>query len=344
MKTENLILILSLWITSAALAAEPVSVTHEQFQAVQADGTSSFVQDGPARVILQGIVLNSPERWYDPTADDTPAPWQMGGQWEMYIQGEADDHAGTALWMGQNYGNGPGYENYTNQQWLDEICRINHDPNTAYIFTPGDRVRLTGRYLFYKGKLNINENHEIGDDFDFKIELIEPAVGLPQPEVVRLSQLKDADNNDIFDPNRLSGCEYYQSRRIRINGVGIIDPANWGPGKTITIQDSDGLTFPVRLGVGAGLSRYDCPTGRVDVIGILDQSAPGYPPNIDNTKGYRLLVLDYDGNGMVLTHRDHRRGNLPGDINGDFKVDIGDIAEMAANWLQSRDGLWGCSN
>lgn len=344
MDRTNSALIMLLMISSLAIASDPCAVTHWEFQAVHEDGTSSFDDTGPTRVILEGIILKSPEKWLDPTADDTVGPWLMGGQWEVYIQGEGGDHAGTAVWMGQNYGNGPGYENYTNEQWRAEICRLNHDPCTGYVFNPSDRVRVTGRYLFYKGKLNINENHEIGTDFDFTVELVEPAVGLPSPEVVEVSDLKDANDNEIFDQMRLTGCEYYQSRLIRINEVNIIDPNNWGIGKTITIQDANGLTFPVGLGIGAGIARYNCPTGQIDVIGILDQKAPGVPPNIDNTKGYRLLVLNYDGNGLVLTDRGCKRGNLPGDINTDFKVDFKDFGELAARWLECKDGLCGCDD
>ncbi len=329
-------------ISSTTFAADPAWVTHRQLQAVHSDGSSSFDDTGPTRVVLEGIILNSPEQWFDPTADDTMAAWFMGGQWEVYVQGEGEDHAGTSLWVGQNYGNGPGYENYTNQEWRAEISRLNRDPNTGYIFNPGDRVRVTGRYLFYKGKLNVNENHEIGTNFDFTVELAEPAVGVPQPEAVELSELKDANNNEIFDPARLSGCEYYQSRLIRINDVNIVDPENWGVEQTITIRGANGLTLPVRLGLGSGIGRFSCPAGQIDVIGILDQNAPGYPPNIDNTKGYRILVLNYDGNGLVLTDLGCKRGNLAGDINTDFKVDFKDFAELAANWLEYRDGLYGC--
>jgi len=315
-------------------------VTHSQFQAVYADGTSSFDDSGPTRVVLEGIILNSPEQFLDPTADPTVAPWYMGGQWQIFIQGEGEDHAGTALWMGQNYANGPGYESYTNEQWREEICRVNHDPCTGYVFHPGDRVKVTGGYLFYRGKLNINENHEIDPAFDFTVELLEPAVGLPEPEVVELSDLKDASDNEIFDATRATGCEYYQARLIRINEVQITNPQNFEPENTITIADGTGRTLPVLLGIGEGLSRYDCPSGTIDVIGILDQEALGNPP--DCTTGYRLLVLNYDGNGLVLTDRGHRRGNLPGDVNGDFQVDLQDFAAMTVNWLSCRDGLCGC--
>jgi len=337
MKSVNLVLIALLAINHAASADAPIPVTHRQFQAVHADGSSSFDDDGPWQVVLEGILLNNPEEWLDPTPDPTPGPWQMGGQWEIFIQGEADDHAGTFCWIGQNYGNGPGDENYTNQEWLHEIWRLNRDPNTGYIFRVGDRIRVTGTYLFYAGKLNINENHDIDPQFDFKVELVKPAVGLPQPEEIRISDLKHPGGKEIFDPDRLTGGEYYQGRLVRIVDVNIVDPENWGPSETITIRDANGLTFPVQMCIGQGISRHRCPTGQIDVIGIMDQKAIGFPP--DPKKGYRLLVLNYDGNGLVLTDHGHRRGNLPGDVNDDFVVDFTDFAELADRWLESRAGL-----
>jgi hypothetical protein len=326
---------------ATVLADTPVPVTHWEFQAVHPDGSSSFDDNGPWQVVLEGILLNNPEEFLDPTPDPTIAPWYMGGQWQIYIQGEGDDHAGTACWMGQNYANGPGDYSYTNEEWLAEICRLNHDLNTGYTFHAGDRVRVTGTYLFYAGKLNINENHEIDPLFDFTVELIKPAVGLPQPEEIKISDLKDASDNFIFDSSRLTGCEYYQARLVRIEGVNVADPQNWGQGETITIRDLNGRTFPVLLGLGDGISRYACPSGQIDAIGILDQEGKGYPPDLKG--GYRLLVLNYDGNGLVLGDTGHSRGNLPGDINKDYIVDFKDFAELANNWLKSTAGLYGCS-
>ena len=341
MKKTGLILVVLMVSISVTFAVDPTPVTHWDFQAVHADGSSSFDDTGPWQVVLEGILLNNPEDWLDPTPDPTVAPWFMGGQWEIFVQGEGSNHAGTACWMGQNYNNGPGEESYTNEQWLAEIYRLNRDPNTGYIFKAGDRIRITGTYLFYAGKLNINENHEIDPLFDFKVELIKPAIGLPQPEEIHISDLKNPDNSEIFDATRVTGGEYYQARLVRIEDVNIVDPGNWEPENTLTIRDSNGLTFPVKLGIGAGISRYSCPTGQIDVIGIMDQKAQGYPP--DPTKGYRLLVLNYDGNGLVLGDTGHPRGNLPGDINNDYIVDFKDFAEFSENWLQNRAGLYDCS-
>lgn len=111
----------------------------------------------------------------------------------------------------------------------------------------------------------------------------------------------------------------------------------WGPGELITVVDADGLTFPVYLGIGDGFVRYAPPTGTIDVIGILDQEASSYMICKD---GYRLWVPDYDGNGLVLTDRGYQRGNLPGDINNDFIIDLADFSEMAENWMTSAPGLY----
>lgn len=338
MRMTAVFVLLVLNLGAASEAGDPAAVTHREFQAVHPDGSSRFIDNGPDRVVLEGILLNNPEQWLDPTPDPTVAEWFMGGQWEIFIQGEGDDHAGTFCWMGQNYKNGLGSHSYTNEEWLDEIYRLNRDPNTGYVFRAGDRVRVTGSYLFYLGKLNINENHSTSPARDFKVELVEPAVGLPQPESITLAELKHPDNTAIFDPNRMSGGEYYQARLVRIKDVTITDPQNWGAGNTITITDGQGRTFPVVLCLGQGFSRYACPTGTMDVIGILDQAAPGFPP--DPTRGYRLLVLNYDGNGLVLGDTGHPRGNLPGDVNHDYIVNLEDFAEISEGWLNTRAGLY----
>lgn len=323
----------------ARAKADPTvaEITHWQLQAVDEDGKGTYnSEDDTDKVILRGIVLNNPEEILD-LAPGAPAP--MGGQWQIYIQGEGSDHAGTAVWLGQYYSKVSSSDDYTDEELLGEMCRINTDPNTGYIFNVGDRVKVTGWYKFYKGKTNVNEKHEKDPFFDFEIELVKPAVGLPQPEAITLNQVKDINDNYIFDSSRLTGCEYYQARLIRVEDVNVVNPENWGPGNTVTIIDSNGLTFPVLLGIGGGFTRYDCPVGQIDVIGIFDQESSGYMICKD---GYRIWVPNYDGNGLVLTDRGHKRGNLPGDINADFKVDFIDFAEMAADWLECAPGLGEC--
>jgi hypothetical protein len=310
-------------------------VTHWDLQAVDEYGEGTYAATD--KVIITGIVLNNPEEIVNPT----PATGYMGGQWQIYIQGESGDHAGTAVYLGQYYAKVGGQSgNYTDEQLISELCRINHDPNTGYTFAAGDRVRVTGWYKFYKGKINVNELHEADPMYDFEVELLEPAVGLPQPELITLNMVKDGNDQYIFDQTRLTGCEYYQARLVRVSDVNIVNPVNWAPDATITIVDGTGRTFPVKLGIGDGFSRYDCPMGQIDVIAIFDQENPSSSPPYYG--GYRLWVPDYDGNGLVLTDRGHNRGNLPGDINTDNKVDFYDFAELADNWLKQTAGLSCC--
>jgi hypothetical protein len=329
---------LALILVASVKGDEPTvaEVTHLDLQAVNADGVGTY--SATDKVIITGIVLNNPEEILDPTPG---APAYIGGQWQIYIQGEGDDHAGTAVYMGQYYAKVGGQSgSYTDEQLLSELCRINHDPNTGYTFAAGDRVRVTGWYKFYTGKINVNEKHEADPMFDFEVELLEPAVGLPQPELITLDMVKDSDNQYIFDQTRLTGCEYYQVRLVRVNDVNIVDPNNWAPDGTVTIRDKTGRTFPVKLGIGDGFTRYVCPTGQISVIAIFDQENPSSSPPFNG--GYRLWVPNYDGNGLVLTDRGHKRGNLPGDINSDYIVDFYDFADLAENWLQQRAGLSGC--
>ena len=338
MKIGRLFLFVAILTVSAVSFADPVPVTHTEFQAINSDGSSAFDQS-PFQVVLEGIIINNPEEWLDPTANYNEIPYNMGGQWQLVIQGEGDDHAGTACWMGQNYGNRTGSDYYySNEEWINELHRLNYDADTGYAFRQGDRVRVTGTYLFYGGKLNINENHMIDEDYDFNIELIDAAAGMPQPESITLGDLKNVDDSFIFDHNRLTGPEYYQARLVRIEDVNVINPASWAPASTITVQDANGLTFPVYLGIGKGISKYDCPTGKIDVVGIMNQEGAGWPP--DCTSGYQILVSNYDGNGLVLGDTGNTRGNLPADINKDYIVDLQDFAELASYWIDSTDGLY----
>lgn len=287
-------------------------VTHRDIQAVNSDGVGTY---GASDIVsITGIVLNNPEEMLS----HTPSTVGMGGQWQIYIQGEGEDHAGTAVYMGQNYTIAGGSGNYTDEEWLSELFRLNYDPNTNYMLTAGDRVRVTGWYKFYKGKLNINEKHQVETMFDFEIEILKPAVGVPQPEIITLDMVKSEEDEYIFDETRLTGCEYYQARLVRVDDVNIIDPENWAPNGTVTIMDDTGRTFPVKLGVGDGFTNYPCPTEQIDVIAILDQEASGYSVCKD---GYRLWVTNYDGNGLVLTDRDCNREYSLYDVDTDNQVD-----------------------
>jgi len=272
-------------------------VTHREFQAVNAAGELTYA--ATEMVTLEGIVLHNPGDMLDPTPDDGMTQmYNLAAEWQLFFQGEGDDVAGTAVYMGQMYSNLPWVSpdgGYSNEEWVAELARLN-----AAQFSVGDRIRATGYFLSYKGKNNINEQHSNDPQRDFTIELVEKGVGLPKPELVTLDDLKDDLDQFIFDPAREVGCERYQIRLIKIEGVSVVDPAGWGPHGTLTITDGV-KTFPVKLGRGNGIyaGSYNL-NETFDVIGILNQEGANL------VDGYELYVVNYDGNGQVLAAPEHR--------------------------------------
>jgi len=307
------------------IAQSVAPVTHSEFQAVNAQGEQTYTATD--KVALEGILLHNPTDMLDPTPDDTVTQlFNISGQWQIFFQGEGDDHAGTAVWLGQLYSNLPWVAadgGYTNDEFIAELSRLN-----AAQVSPGDRIRVTGYYLSFNGKLNVNERHNKDPDHNFTIELLERGVGLPRPEVVTLDDLKDADDNFIFDPTRQTGCERYQSRLIKIEDLAFADANDWRPHGELVITDGV-KTFPVKLGRGNGIyTGSNNLTEPFDIIGIMDQESPNL---ID---GYRIYVMNYDGNGSVLASREHRRADKPGDHNLDGIVDYDDMDELIEDWLQ----------
>jgi len=328
--TEIFVIVL-LFVLSGLLYGD----THSSIQAIDADGYGVHPDlVTTAKVTVEGIVLNRPDFMLNASPNEN-ALLGAGAMWQILIQGEGDDHAGTAVWMGQCYDNVWGSGTYSNQQWLDEIYSVSHDPQTGYEFAPGDRVRVTGLLKFYGGKTNINERHNTDPANDLTIELIEPAVGLPQPEVITLDDVKDGNDNFIFDANRQFGCEYYQGRLVKINNVGFVDANSWGLDETLSITDGE-KTFPIKLGRGWGIRQgSNNLVEPFDVVGIFDQEG-------GLKDSYRIWVLNYDGNGKVLTDRAYARYNLPGDIDRSGRVDFLDLVWLADNWLKCLPGTGGC--
>ena len=332
MKSMFVLMMLScLLFNSVIQADEPAvaAVTHSQFQAVNTAGEQTY--NATQKVILDGILLNNPADMLDPTPDDSiTETYNLGGQWQFFFQGEGDDHAGTAVFMAQLYNNLPWISpdgGYSNQEFISELNRLN-----SAQFTPGDRIMVSGYFLSYNGKNNINEQHSKNPNHDFTIELVKKGAGLPRPEVVTLNDLKDQSDNFIFDQSRLFGCEYYQGRLIKIQDVNFADPLlaqqNWGPNGEFLI--TDGIkTLPVKLGRGNGIyAGSNNLTEPFDVIGILDQESSNM------TSGYRLYVMNYDGNGSVLASTEHRRADKPGDLNLDGVVEYEDIYTLLEDWLK----------
>jgi hypothetical protein len=272
-------------------------VTPREFQAVNGSGEQTY--KATQKVILEGIVLHNPADMLDPTPDDTITEmFNLGGQWQLFFQGEGEDHAGTAVYMAQLYNNLPWIVpdgGYSNKQFIAELARLN-----AAQFCVGDRIRVTGYFLSYMGKMNVNEQHNKNPDHDFTIEVLARGVGLPKPEIVSLDELKDGQDRFIFDPARLVGGEYYQGRLVKIEDVNVVDAKAWGPNGTLTVTNGK-KTFPVMLGRGNGIYSGSFNLSQpCDVIGILDQEST------DLRSGYRLYVMNYDGNGHILASYEHR--------------------------------------
>ncbi|MFH1747580.1 MAG: dockerin type I domain-containing protein [Planctomycetota bacterium] len=293
---------------------------HSEYQAVDADGFGTFPLTDPVR--MRGVIVNRPE---DMLNGAPAAPGYLGGLWQIFVQtADDDDFGGTAGWMGQYIGKIVGNHpdgSYTDEEWLAEIARLSFDPVSGHEFQPGDLVELRARApgLAFRGKTNINEQHSNDPAADFDIYLLEADRGLPTPAVLSLADLKDADDEFIFDPDRLTGCEHHQGTLVRFNDIEFVDTAEWGPDAELVIQDGTGRTFPVKIGLGDGFGTYEPPPAPFDIIGILDQE--DYNSDDGNKDGYRLWVMYYTGNGYIIPEP----FALAGDMNCDGLVNAYDI-------------------
>lgn len=300
-------------------------VEHKVYQAVNDAGGSTYSGGWPMRI--RGVILNNTEDWLDPTPayDSGVHLWQMGGEAELYVQavnldgtawdpdpGTAyDDFGGTACWMGQNYGNHAARQdpiyNYTNAEWTVELNRLNlyGGDGVANPFRAGDLVEVRVRGgLNYKGKMNVNEQHDNdydrydnwdnlgtagdGQNHDFEIVPLQSGYGLPTPAAITLSEIKDANDDYIFDSARATGGEHYQSTLVEIRNVKFTDDtiAHWGSDSDLILEDARGLTLGIHLGLNDSFDSTSAPTGYFDVIGILDQS------DWSGKGGYQLLVMN----------------------------------------------------
>ena len=321
----SLTMVLCLLVCATHVQADPnwpamSYTTHSDYQAVDADGFGTFPLDDPVK--MRGVIINRPEEMLNGAP---AAPGYLGGLWQIFVQTTDDgDFGGTACWMGQYIGKIVGNHpdgSYTDAEWLDELDRLNFDPNSEHEFQPGDLIEIRARApgLHFRGKTNINESHSNDPAADFDLHLLQADYGLPTPEVITLADLKNPDNTFIFDQTRQTGCEHYQGTLVRLNEVEFVSTAEWGPEADLEIQDGSGLTFPVRTGIGDGFSLYDPPPPLFDIIGILDQE--DYDSEDGYKHGYRLWVMNYNDNGYIIPEP----FALPGDTNCDGLVDALDI-------------------
>ncbi len=272
------------------------------FEAVDANGFSTW--NGSYPVTLVGVLLTDPSEMLDATPDYLPwnsgaNAYDLGGQWQVFVQAVVggSDRGGVECWMAQNYGNLPwephdGSDSYDNADWTANVNRVSHDPATGYAFHKGDLVMITANgSLFYGGMQNVNEEHTTGPAYQFTISLVSSNFGLPAPQVISLSSVISTGTSDIFDPARMSGGEYYQGMRVRINGLTLATTAGWNTNsdwdsRYCTATDGEGRQFPL---IHPLYDLCPAPTNRFDVTGVfLQESGSG----TDGTFGYELFVQE----------------------------------------------------
>ncbi|MBX3411658.1 MAG: hypothetical protein KF708_02980 [Pirellulales bacterium] len=277
---------------------------HRDFQAVDANGLRTFPTTGfPYR--LRGILLNNPEDMLDSTPVTGPLPpFNLGAQWQVFVQAvEPGDYGGTAVFMGQHYGNLPqNFEDgqpdpdrsYSNAAWSAEMLRVNQDRATGHVFRAGDYVEIRAQgALAFGGKTNVNEEHFIESELDFELALITPGVGLPTPVPLLLADLWDEINDRVlFDPSRLAGGERYQGELVQLMSVQRIDDGSiWAAGNRVTVADVAGREFSLHLGLNPEFGTMLPPDGFFNAVGIFNQEASGGPMG-PSVNGYELWVMD----------------------------------------------------
>lgn len=287
----------------SALAAAPE--THRNLQAVQPDGTSAWT--GSLPITLRGVLLNDPEECLDATPgfvpwDDGAGAGRMGGEWQIFLQAaDPDDRGGTTCWMGQNYGNLPwlhdSAKSYPDEAWAAEVQRLSRDPVHHHRFRKGDLIEVTARRsLFYGGKRNLNEAHDLSPEADFTLTLVHADYGLPAPELITLADLVRPDDGDpatredLFDATRATGGERYQGTRVRLTRVRLLDATGWGrtrwAERKCVITDDTGRQLPLRTALG---NWGTPPGGWFDAVGILNQESGS---GTDGTFGYELFAQE----------------------------------------------------
>lgn len=280
--------------------ARAQSETHSRLQAVTAAGTSAW--SGTLPFTIRGVLLCNPDEMLDWTPNFAANPAGMGGEWQIAFQAAGpDDRGGTTCWMGQNYGSlaWVGDELSSNDEaWVREVLRLSHDPSTGRPFRAGDLIEVTARRsLFYGGKRNINEAHDLEPEANFDLRLVTAAYGLPAPEVIALADVMQpggvaADPSTwtpIFDQTRATGGERYQGTRVRLQSLTLLNAAGWNPTNTwanrlCTVTDGLGRFMTLRH------PRYElgpAPTGTFDALGIFTQESGS---GVQGTNGYELFV------------------------------------------------------
>jgi hypothetical protein len=312
------------WLAVAATGVlAQTAVTHWELQSVTTNGMSAWTETFP--FAIQGVILNDPEEMLDPAYNPDAVAVPEGGQFQAFIQAvAAGDRGGTALFMSQ-VSFLPG-NNYDEAAWSNEMRRVGYDANGRK-FRKGDLVEVTARKaLFYNGKRNVNEAHRTLEENNFDVALVRPNTVLPQAEAIVLADLKDADDNAIFDPTRATGGEHWQGMRVRIDGIRLATTNGWGQrawaDRICTAADDTGRTLPLRMPL-TDLGPVPETSTWFSAVGILNQeNSP--------TNGYELFVQEI---GPAL----HVGGGTAGGIAVSFSADYEGFVLEATDDLGNPD-------
>ncbi|NLX55527.1 MAG: hypothetical protein GXY58_10470 [Planctomycetaceae bacterium] len=264
-------------------------ITHKMLQEVFDDGNTAY--QGGGNVSLTGIVINNPWDMLN-YSNDAGFP-----QWQVFVQADdPEDHGGTALYMMKNSFVDRPHNQYTDEEWTAEMDRLNLPVGSnGEPLRKGDRVTVNARApgMFFRGKYNINEQHRKNPEKDFEIEILERGL-VPVAASITLADLKDSQDEFIFDDSRETGCEYYQASLVHLDNLLLDDTSSWAAGGTVGVRQGD-LTFDMILGLDPMLeaigTRYDLTTTPFSLTAILDQEDTDGAPF---TNGYRLWLTSAD--------------------------------------------------
>ena len=284
---------------------------HNAYQAVNSSGTSTWTATGA--ITMTGVVINNPgDMLY--YSDDSSSPYySTSPQWQVYFQASEDakindgDFGGTAMYM-RRYHPMSSTDLFPGTDWADEISRLNYplyDVTGTEVAEPlrrGDLIQVTANApgMFFGGKKNINTEHkgtstvyesgESYEDYLFSIVILQRDVELTASDI-ELSDLKDENNDFIFDEDRDEGCEHYQGSLVHLDNLLLVDPANWALDGEVTVTQN-GLTFGMKLGIDPDLLSVDANSLEntpFSVTAILDQETPRTGPF---TESYRLWLTN----------------------------------------------------
>ncbi len=291
-----------------------------------------------------GVLLNDPADMLDTTPNFNTIPFNLGGQWQVFVQTTLPgDSGGVALYMGQNYGNIPPAltftpgptpdpsQSFTNAQWQNEVQRVDVDQATGHVFQAGDLVEIDAQGgLFFGGKTNVNDEHSTSPTLDFQMRLIQANYGLPAPTPLNLASIWDNSTNNItFDPTGQTGGEKYQGDLVTLQNMHLApnQSVNWTSNGFVTVQDTSGHQMVLELGTSTQFTPASAPTGWFNATGIFDQESPASGPYNAN---YELFLTKASEVQAI---------NLPGDANGDGVVNAQDLALISSSWQQTGTNL-----